>query len=212
MNADGASGRLNALLIDAGLELLSRETAAKFEAYLSLILRWNARVNLTALRTEDAILSRHFVESIGCARSIPRGIGTLLDLGSGAGLPGIPVALCRQEIRVTLAESKGKKAAFLQEAVRVLKIGSEVFAGRAETLEREFDCVIFRAVDRMAKAVAAGARLVGPDGWLAAMATEGELVNLKASAGGGFEWIEPIRMPFAERRVLALGRRLGSHS
>ena len=96
--------------------------AGRFEDYLSLILRWNARVNLTAIRDEEGILQRHFVESIACARALPADITTLLDFGSGAGFPGIPIALCRPEISVTLAESQGKRAAFLHEAVRVLGI------------------------------------------------------------------------------------------
>ena len=79
---------------------------------------------LTAIRDEEGILTRHFVESIVCARALPAGIATLLDVGSGAGFPGIPIALCRSEIAVTLAESQGKKAAFLQEAVRVLGVAA----------------------------------------------------------------------------------------
>ena len=92
----------------------------RFEEYLALILRWNSRMNLTAIRDEEEILARHFVESIACAQHFPEGIGTLLDFGSGAGFPGIPIALCRPEIAVTLAESQSKKAAFLQETVRIL--------------------------------------------------------------------------------------------
>src|ERR1017187_8825649 len=130
------------------------------DTYISLILRWNERVNLTAIREEDGILARHFVESIVCARALPRGIAALLDFGSGAGFPGIPIALCRPEIAVTLAESQGKKAAFLQEAVRVLGIQAKVHAGRAEALRAVFDCVVLRAVDRMPKAVAAAVPLV----------------------------------------------------
>ena len=117
-----------------GLGRWTEQTAAKFEAYLSLILRWNTRMNLTAVRTEEAILSVHLVESIACARALPAGISTLLDFGSGAGFPGIPIALCRPEIAVTLAESQGKKAAFLQEAVRVLGITVKVHAAAGRGL------------------------------------------------------------------------------
>jgi 16S rRNA (guanine527-N7)-methyltransferase len=101
-----AGERLSALLIDAGLTPLGAALTGCFEEYLSLILRWNARVNLTAIRDEDGILSRHFIESIACAHALPAGISTLLDFGSGAGFPGIPVALCRPEISVTLAEGR----------------------------------------------------------------------------------------------------------
>ena len=124
--SDGGSAgiRLNALLAEAGLAPLDPAQTERFEAYLSLILRWNARVNLTAIRDEDGILRRHFVESIACARALPAGIATLLDFGSGAGFPGIPIALCRPEIAVTLAESQGKKAAFLREALRQLGLAT----------------------------------------------------------------------------------------
>ena len=71
-------------------------------------------------------------------------MATLLDFGSGAGLPGIPIALCRPEICVTLAESQAKKAAFLQEAARTLTLSSKIFAGRAEKLTDTYDCVAMR--------------------------------------------------------------------
>lgn len=111
MNAGEASARLNQLLTAAGLGPLDAETIARFETYLSLFIRWNERLNLSAIRDEEGILSRHFIESIEVAQSLPRSIAILLDFGSGAGLPGIPIALCRPEIAVTLAESQSKKAA-----------------------------------------------------------------------------------------------------
>ena len=152
--------RLNVLLAEAGLAPLDAVQADRFDSYYSLFVRWNDRINLTSIRDEEGILSRHFVESIACARALPCGIATLLDFGSGGGFPGIPIALCRPEIAVTLAESQGKKAAFLQEAVRVLGLSAKVFAQRAELLETNFDCVTLRAVDKMAEAVKAAARLV----------------------------------------------------
>jgi len=199
--------RLNILLAAAGQGTLSADLSSRFIAYLSLILRWNARVNLTAVRDEEGILSHHFVESIACARALPAGIGTLLDFGSGAGFPGVPIALCRPEIAVTLAESQGKKAAFLQEAVRVLGISARVHCGRAEALRVVFDCVALRAVDRMREAVSAGSQLVAVGGWLAPMTTGSELEGVKAAAGDGFEWGVPVMLPGGEDRIVALGQR-----
>jgi 16S rRNA (guanine527-N7)-methyltransferase len=199
--------RLNALLAEASQEPLDRVIGERFEELLSLILRWNTRVNLTAIRDEEGILKRHFVESIACARALPNGITTLLEVGSGAGFPGIPIALCRPEIAVTLAESQGKKAAFLQEAVRVLGVATKVYAGRAEAMAAQFDCVTLRAVDRMERAVQAVAGLVLPEGWLALMTTGKELDALKEAAGVEFAWIEPLPMPGGKDRVLALGVR-----
>ncbi len=135
---------------------------------------------------------------------------TLLDFGSGAGLPGIPIALCRPEMAVTLAESQGKKAAFLQEAVRVLGLKAKVHAGRAEALGAVFDCVILRAVDKMPKAVAAAVPLVAPGGWLALMTTSADIASLRTAAGTQILWVDPVKLPVGNHRILALGRRISS--
>jgi 16S rRNA (guanine527-N7)-methyltransferase len=203
--ASGAGSRLNLLLEESGLAPLDAMIAGKFEEYVSLILRWSAKVNLTSIRSEEGILTRHILESIACAHALPAGIGTLLDYGSGAGFPGLPIALCRAEIAVTLAESQGKKAAFLREAVRVLGVVAKVHAQRAESLGRRFDCVTLRAVDRMQDAVSAGAQCVAPSGWLGLMTTDRDLERLKEAAGTQFTWSDPIRLPGSESRVLALG-------
>jgi 16S rRNA (guanine527-N7)-methyltransferase len=200
--------RLNALLAEAGLALLDGVLAGRFEDYLSLLLRWNARVNLTAIRDEEGILCRHFVESIACARALPAGITTLLDFGSGAGFPGIPIALCRPEITVTLAESQGKKAAFLSEAVRVLGVAATVHPGRAEILSNLFDCITMRAVDKMERAVKVAGQMVRPSGWLALMTTSKELEALKAAVGAEFAWAPLALLPGGDERLLALGERM----
>jgi 16S rRNA (guanine527-N7)-methyltransferase len=202
-----AGSRLNGLLEEAGLEPLDAMLAGRFEVYRSLFIRWNTRINLTSIRDEEGILSRHFVESIACARALPDGISTLLDFGSGGGFPGIPIALCRPEFAVTLAESQTKKAAFLQEAVRVLGLSAKVHAHRVELLETRFDCVTLRAVDRMAEAVEAAGRLVALGGWLAVMTTGRELTKLQAVAGAGISWTGAERLPGGDERVLALGQR-----
>jgi 16S rRNA (guanine527-N7)-methyltransferase len=180
---------------------------SRFAAYLSLILRWNQRVNLTAIRDEEGIISRHFVESIACARELPVGIETLLDLGSGGGFPGIPIALCRPEISVTLAESQGKKAAFLQEAVRVLGISARVHGRRAEELHLPFDCVTLRAVDRMPAAVQIAASIVRDGGWVVLMTTGSEAAVLQSAAGPSFSWSAPTRLPGSEERIIAIGKK-----
>lgn len=198
--------RLNGLLTGAGLEPLDAPIAARFADYCALLLRWNARTNLTAVRDVDGILSRHFVESIACARALPPGIATLLDYGSGAGFPGIPIALCRPEIAVTLAESQGKKGAFLREAVRTLGLATSVYSDRAETLNGRFDCVALRAVDRMLQAVQAACRLVVPGGRLALMTTEVESEGLRQLCGGEFSWSKALPLPGGDQRVLLLGQ------
>jgi 16S rRNA (guanine527-N7)-methyltransferase len=198
---------LNKFLVEGGLSPLDSSLSARFDAYLDLIVRWNQRVNLTSIRDREGILRRHFVESIACARALPAGIRNLLDFGSGAGLPGIPIALCRPEIEVTLAESRNKKAAFLREAVRVLEISAKVHAGRAEMLDSHFDCVILRAVDRMELAVQAGSGLVAPLGWIALLTTAADLPVLQTAARVSFDWIPAVALPGSEDRILALGQR-----
>jgi 16S rRNA (guanine527-N7)-methyltransferase len=202
-SSQSASARLNELLTSAGLATLDRDTATKFADYCTLLLRWNARTNLTAIRDTDGILSRHVVESIACARALPVSITTLLDFGSGAGLPGLPIALCRPEITVTLAESQGKKAAFLHEAVRTLNLPIQIHSGRAESLTTRFDCVTLRAVDRMPQAVRHASVLLLPGGCLAVLTTEAELEQLRIE---GLIWNTPTPLPGSDHRVLALAQ------
>jgi 16S rRNA (guanine527-N7)-methyltransferase len=130
----------------------------QLSAYLDLLLKWNARTNLTAIRDPEEIVRRHFGESLFAARYLPP-TSTLLDLGSGAGFPGLPIQLLRPEIAVALAESQNKKATFLREAIRTLGLPTEVWAARAETMPatRQFETIALRAVDNMPEALAIAA-------------------------------------------------------
>ena len=180
--------------------------AERFEQYLSLLLKWNARTNLTSVREPDAIARRHFAESIFAARRVPPEVKTLLDFGSGAGLPGIPIAICRPEITVTLAESQGKKAAFLREAVRTLGLKAEVWAGRVEAMpeERVFDAVTLRAVDKMPAAIRVAVGRLVAGGWIGVFATRATEEGVRAVAG--IQWGEAVAIPGAEQAVLVQGQ------
>ncbi len=202
-----AAEKLARLLAAAGLHPLQTKQTKQFNDYLTLILRWNQKVNLTAVRDVEGILTRHFLESIAAAQALPAGIHTLLDFGSGAGLPGIPIAICRPDIAVTLAESQGKKAAFLREAVRTLGLNATVHSARAETLTTQFDCVTLRAVDHMEAAVDAAAQLVGPGGRLAPLTTHTDLPTLQSAAGPGFFWSTPPPLPRSDPRIPAPAQR-----
>jgi 16S rRNA (guanine527-N7)-methyltransferase len=132
--------------------------------YLDLLLKWNARTNLTAIRDAEEIVRRHFGESLFAARhldssSMASGNITLLDFGSGAGFPGLPIALLRPDIQVTLAESQNKKATFLREVARTLALPTEIWSARVESMPatRQFHTVTLRAVDNMTAAIAAAA-------------------------------------------------------
>jgi 16S rRNA (guanine527-N7)-methyltransferase len=201
--------RFNGLLHAAGLSELDSDVCARFHAYLSLLVRWNAKINLTAIREEEGILSRHFVESVECAQSIPGKVTNLLDFGSGGGFPGIPIAICRPEIAVSLAESQGRKAAFLREALRVLDVRAKVHAARAETLVAPFDCVTMRAVDKMDQAVRAACGLVSPGGWLVVMCTEDHASRFEGLVGYDFAFVTRHRSAGSGNQVLLMARRAG---
>jgi 16S rRNA (guanine527-N7)-methyltransferase len=179
-----AADRVAAAVFAAGLRPISGEAASRLAEYGNLLHRWNRRTNLTAIGDEEGILGRHLVECVAASQAIPEG-ATLLDFGSGAGLPGIPVAICRPELRVTLAESQGKKAAFLREAARVVGGGRiEVFAGRvAQMGERRFDLVTMRAVDRMEGAIAEAVGRVTSGGWLVLFAATGTVSRFRERVG-----------------------------
>lgn len=175
-----AADRLNHLLTSAGSTPLTSHQSAKFAAYLAVLQKWNARTNLTAIRDEDGILSRHFLESILAARLLNENVSNLLDFGSGAGFPGLPIAILHPELAVTLAESQHKKAAFLREAIRFLALSNvAVHAARAETLAIKFDCVTLRAVDNMQQAIPAAIRLLAPSGWLSILTTTHDAAALE---------------------------------
>lgn len=199
--------RLNEILTGLGEPPLDEGLAGEFGAYTALLMRWNVRMNLTAVRDEDGILRRHIAESIACARLLPAGIKTLLDFGSGAGFPGLPIALCRPEIAVTLAESQGKKEAFLREAARVLGSNVRVQGGRAELLDERFDCVTLRAVDRMGEAVRSACSLVAEGGCLALLTSLAEEEAVKGWSGTGFAWESRHTLPGSSERIVLLGRR-----
>jgi len=167
--------RIAQAIEDAGLSPLASGVAEEFARYYTLLEQWNSKLNLTAIRDPEEGLRRHFVECIFCAQHLPPTIMTLLDYGSGAGFPGIPIMLCRPEIHVTLAESQGKKSSFLREAVRSLGVRAEVYAGRVEEMavSRKFDAVSLRAVDKMQAAVESAAERVKPGGCLVLLATAG---------------------------------------
>ena len=133
---------------------LSAAQQAQFAAYEVLLLLWNERLNLTAVRTPEAIRHRHFFDSLSCGLVLGELNGrSLIDVGTGAGFPGLPLKLLYPELQLTLVESVGKKAAFLQTVVAELDLaGVTVVTERAETLgqqpafREQFDWAVARAV------------------------------------------------------------------
>jgi 16S rRNA (guanine527-N7)-methyltransferase len=156
-------------LLDQGARALglclAREQIDRFRTYREELLRWAARMNLTALRSPEAIVRHGFLDALACAPLIGPQVRRALDLGSGAGFPGIPLALMRLEIAFTLIDASRKKVTFLRHIVRTLELTNvTVLLGRAETLGASaslvgaFDLALARAIAPPAEQ----ARLVRP--------------------------------------------------
>lgn len=191
--------------------------------YLDLLLRWNERINLTAVRRPEEIVTRHFGESFFLAEQLldPTWCGHVADVGSGAGFPGVPIAIYAPQARVSLIESNNKKAAFLRELTRALRMHRiAVFAGRAEDFAQSGgtsapDLVTLRAVEKFETAVPVAASLLGAvedtrehDGRLALLIGAGQEEVAKKLAEG-FSWKPPTPTPGSTRRVLLVGNLVG---
>jgi 16S rRNA (guanine527-N7)-methyltransferase len=187
-----------------GMAEIVTPVADRLAAYGNLLLQWNARLSLTSIRDEAELVDRHLMEGVFAAAHHPEA-ATALDFGSGTGVPGIPIALCRPSIHVTLAESQRKKVAFLQEALRVLNLRASVHAARAETLPpASFDAVWMRAVDKSALMLPVAAKLVAPGGSLCLFGTS----EPQNSSSIGSWQLKTHPFPGESARVLHIGRRI----
>ena len=206
--------QIEAAVAAAGLAPLPAGASACFEQYLALLLKWNAKLNLTAIREPAEMVQRHFLECIQCAQVLPA-VSTLLDFGSGGGFPGIPIAILRSEIAVTLGESQAKKAAFLREAIRGLGLKASVFDGRIETMEslRRFQAVTLRAVDKMAEACSLALERLEVGGWLAVFATSSTEALVKNAVGdatgsaAGISWTDSVALVGRDDAFLMIGQK-----
>jgi len=153
-----------------GLEL-APAAVARLAAYLELVEKWNRVHNLTAVREPSQMVTLHVMDSLSVLPHIAQA-ATLLDVGTGAGLPGIPLAIARPTMRVTLLDSSHKKCAFLQQAKTELALGNvEVVCDRVENWKppQRFDVVVSRAFSDLADFVEQAKHLVAPGGRLMAM-------------------------------------------
>jgi 16S rRNA (guanine527-N7)-methyltransferase len=186
--------------LESGLRLLGLDTALAepLLAYLALLVRWNAAYNLTAIRDPREMLAKHLLDSLAMHAHLD-GVGRLADLGSGPGLPGIPLAIARPGLQVTLVESNGKKARFLREAVRRLKLGNaNVAESRIEAFDAPgtFDAITARALASLPLIVELGGHLLKPEGRLLAMKgvrPDDEIAALPA--GWRLAAAHPLRVP-----------------
>ena len=222
--------RIASLLVPfLGPDSLTKQQLAQVSTYLDLLLKWNARINLTSVRQPEEILARHFGESFFTARQLfpaghpersagPRGGPSavegplhsstgldVIDLGSGAGFPGLPIRIYGPAVRTTLIESNHKKAAFLREIIRALTLTDvDVFAGRAESFPGTAAIVTLRAVEKPQRALAIAARLVSPGGRLVLLLGASQAGNARGLLPG-FSWTPPVALPGSSRRVMLVG-------
>ncbi|MGB7148029.1 MAG: 16S rRNA (guanine(527)-N(7))-methyltransferase RsmG [Terriglobales bacterium] len=247
------TARISALLEPFLNHPLSEQQLNQISIYIDLLQRWNARINLTAIRTEEEIVTRHFGESLFLARHVfspidchpersqvireadasaqskdPYSTSELttaqgstghwplatyhrvLDIGSGAGFPALPLKIWAPEIHLTLIESNHKKSAFLKEVSRALTFTNiNVIAERAETLAAREDhlrahVVTLRAVEHFETILPQAIAFLADQGTLALLVGADQLAKLPAHTN--LKWQSPIPIPNSARRVLVLGR------
>ena len=142
---------------------VSRETLDRLAAYAALLRSWSERINLVGPATLGDVWRRHFLDSAQLLPFLPAGAHSLIDLGSGAGFPGLVLAILGVP-GVVLTESDSRKAAFLREAARIAAAAVEVHAGRIEALPpRRFDVVTARGFSPLDRLLIAAERFIGPD-------------------------------------------------
>jgi len=204
--------------------VLSPAQLQDISTYIDILLRWNTRINLTAIRDPEDIVTRHFGESFFAARllfpdpahagtagdllaAVPAAI-TVADLGSGAGFPGLPIKLWAPQISLTLIESNQKKATFLREVTRALILTNvNIQTARAESLTGlAFDVVTLRAVERFETVLPTAASLLAHDGCLALLLGSSQLAAAKATLPQ-LAWSEPVPIPSSRSRIIIVARR-----
>ena len=179
------------------------------QQYINILLSWNDKVNLTAIRDPLEILYRHFCESMFAGTAVPIERGRLADVGTGAGFPGLPLKILRPSLQLFLIESNLKKATFLAEVIRTLGLkDAQVLVRRYEELGEEIaplDYVCARALGEFPTFLewARGQHLAAQQVvlWIGSQDVP-EILKSRA-----WEWREPIRVPNSLRRMLLVGAR-----
>ena len=218
------TARIAVLLEPFVEQSLPSSTLDQISIYIDLLLRWNARINLTAIRHPEEIVTRHFGESFFLARHLLPKSGTdhrplttdhrpphVLDIGSGAGFPALPLKLWAPHIHLTLIESNNKKAAFLREVARALTLTNiNVITDRAEVLAARPDSpraevVTLRAVEHFEAILPQAVTLLAPTATLALLIGAVQIPHLITMAT--INWHPPIPVPQSHARVLSIGVR-----
>jgi len=207
--------RVRQLLEPFGLDLHSHQIGQVL-AYLDLLLRWNQKINLTAIRDPEECLMRHFGESLFLAKHAELH-GALLDIGSGAGFPGLALKIAFPALAVTLLESVAKKRAFLKEAARAC--GFDKVEVRGERLEEwvrttrqvTFDSATSRAVGKLERLVPLAAQCLKPAGRIFLWLTREQAAGLRGIECG-FTWAASLPIPLSRSGVILPGQRSGGYT
>jgi 16S rRNA (guanine527-N7)-methyltransferase len=180
--------------------------------YLDLLLHWNRKINLTAIRSPEECVTRHFGESLYLSRFVaPQ--GRLLDIGSGAGFPGLALKIVWPQLPVTLLEPTTKKRAFLKEVARVCRMeGVEVRPERLEQFARErshplFETATARAVGSFDQLLPQASQCLKPQGRLCLWVSHRQLASL-SGASSLINWLPPIPLPLCREREIWVGTRI----
>ena len=211
---------MDTLLRGAGKLGIELDTSQldRFEGFYQQLVDWNHRINLTSVTGYEEVQTRHFLDSLSVSTAIPaemlRG-ASLLDVGSGAGLPGVPLAVAHPELSVTLLEATEKKAAFLRQLIANLGLaGVDVVRGRAETLAHDmglrerFDVVASRAVARLPVLAELTLPFCRVGGLVVAQKARGAQQEIEdaelaiAQLGGKLRAVTPVTVPESDTRRL----------
>lgn len=176
-------------------------------AYMDLLLTWNQKVSLTSVTSPEEIVGRHFGESLFALYAVPLRPRRLLDVGSGAGFPGLALKLMLPDTEVTLVEANVKKATFLSEVVRQLRL-EHVVVLRARTEQVDLhapitDCVTARAIGNFAELLEWSGRSIEPGGRLVLWLGSDDAASVAQHTG--WSWSRPLPIPKSTRRVLLVG-------
>lgn len=204
-------------LLSPYITCLTQKQLDQVSTYVDLLLRWNAKMNLTAVREPQEIVTRHFGESLYLSQHVPVVTNGVTDVGSGAGFPGIPLKIARPDIKLTLIEAQQKKATFLREVLRALNLEAEVKNVRAEDVAQvqpnSADLVTLRAVEKFESILPVAARLVreasvggSRAGVLALLVGSAQVPRAKELLPG-WRFDPEISIPGAQNRVILKGTR-----
>jgi 16S rRNA (guanine527-N7)-methyltransferase len=180
---------------------LSESQIAQLYGHYELLIRWNQRMNLTTVKPGPEMVIRHYCESLFFSAHLPAAQNTIsvLDVGSGAGFPGVPMAILKPKWRVTLLESSQRKAVFLRESSRHLS-NLSVSAERVEQSMAQADWVVARAVDP--QEVLLNIPRLAPNVGL--MLGEDDFSSIRSNER--IAWAEPVRLPWGDRKVCVYGK------